>query len=73
MRAAKRLLGWSSVKLGVESGTSEGVIHVFERTGRMQPGRYDLQGVDRVAVIRTTLEAAGIEFSEPGGKVRMTG
>ena len=66
MKAARKLLGWSSVKLGSLSDTSIHMVRTFERSGRVVSlssyGR--TEQVDAVDAIRTTLEAAGIEFTD---------
>jgi len=73
VKAARLLLGWSMSRLGMRSGTSVHTVKSFEQTGRVAAmyGRTDQ--VDAVAAIRTTLEAAGVEFTngdEPGVKLR---
>ena len=69
VKAARKLLGWSRVKLGFLSNTSIHTVRIFERSGRVislySYGR--TEQVDAVAAIRVTLEAAGVEFT--GGHV----
>jgi len=75
LKAARALLGWSVVRVAAWSGTSAQMVSTFEKTGRIAsmniPGRP--VPVDAVAAVRTTLEAAGIEFTNgdaPGVKLR---
>ena len=74
VKAARKLLGWSRVQLGVRSDTSVHVVQTFERTGHVakRHGRRAEQ-VDTVAAIRATLEVAGVEFTDgqvPGARLR---
>ena len=62
MKDARRLLGWSTIRLGMESNTSGGVVIMFERTGHMQAPVHWAPMVDRLAAIGDALESAGIEF-----------
>ncbi len=73
LRAARALLGWSQIQLGLRSGTSEHVVKKFESTGQVASvyGRPDL--TDPLASVRATLEGAGIEFTggdAPGVRLR---
>ena len=73
MKVARLLLGWNQTLLGARSGTSVHTVRTFEWSGQTAKlyGRTDQ--VDAVAVIRATLEVAGIEFTdgdEPGVKLR---
>ena len=63
VKAARMLLGWSQRQLSLRSDTSLSVVTTFERTGRVaiMQRRPDL--TDPLAAIRTTLEAAGVEFT----------
>ena len=75
MKAARKLLGWSRVKLGSLSNTSIHTVRTFEQSGRVifPYGYGRTERVDPIAAIRATLEAAGIEFAsddEPGVKLR---
>jgi len=66
LRAARRLLNWSQVRLGARSNLSEGSIRNFEEGRRAPSG-------DKLAVIRAALEAAGVEFTnreQPGVRLR---
>jgi ribosome-binding protein aMBF1 (putative translation factor) len=73
LRAARALLGWSQMQLGLRSDTSKYVVKRFEATGQVASvhGRPDL--TDPLAIVRATLEAAGVVFTngdEPGVKLR---
>ena len=73
VKAARALLGWSRMQLGLRSDTSLAVIRAFEQTGRVAfvLRRPDL--TDPLAAVRTTLEEAGVEFIEgdaPGVRLR---
>ncbi len=75
MRAARKLLGWSMVKLGSLSSTSIHTVRMFEQSGRVifPYGYGRTEQVDAVAAIRATLEAAGVEFTDgdaPGVRLR---
>ena len=78
LKAARTLLGWSYDRVGSRSGTSAQMVSTFEKTGRIVP--MNIPGrpvqVDAVAATRSTLEAAGVEFTEgntPGARLRGTG
>jgi transcriptional regulator with XRE-family HTH domain len=63
---ARKLLGWSRVKLAIESGVGNGTIVTFEN-GLHVPHA----GV--LAALKRALEAAGVQFTngdEPGVKLR---
>ncbi len=64
MKAARLLLGWNQTLLGARSGTSVHSVRMFEWSGKAAKlyGRTDQ--MDAIAVIRTTLEAAGVEFTD---------
>ena len=62
VKAARSLLGWSMSRLGVRSGTSVHTVRIFERTGQIAKLYCRTEQVDAVAAVRTTLEAAGVEF-----------
>ena len=69
MKAAWNLLGWSRVKLGFLNDTSIHMVRTFERYGRViSLSRYGrrTEQVDAVAAVRTTLEEAGVEFTDEG-------
>ena len=75
MKAARKLLGWNTVKLGALSDTSIHTVRIFERFGRViSPyGHCRTEQVDAVAAIRTTLEEAGVEFTNgdaPGVRLK---
>jgi len=69
MKAARTLLGWSLTRLSARSGTSAQLVSTFEKTGRIVsvkiPGRP--VAIDAIAAVRTTLEAAGVEFIPENG------
>ena len=61
-KAARDLLGWSRVKLARVAGVGQTTVYSFE--GAAPKSGWIL------AVLRSTLEASGVEFDEMGG-VRM--
>ena len=63
LRAARALLGWSQLQLGLRSGTSAYVVKKFELTGEVARVHGRLGLTDPLAAIHATLEAAGIEFT----------
>ena len=69
IKAARALLGWSRMQLGLRSNTSVNMVKSFEKSGRVASlnSRDRTVPVDAQAAIRATLEAAGIEFAN--GKV----
>jgi transcriptional regulator with XRE-family HTH domain len=65
-RAARRLLNWSQVRLASRPNLSVSAIRKFEESLRAP-------SVDKLAAIRTALEAAGVEFTngeQPGVRSR---
>jgi predicted transcriptional regulator len=62
VKAARALLGWSQSDLARKSGISEPTIARLEAVGGELGGREGTSGS-----IRTTLEAAGIEFIDDNG------
>ena len=66
VRAARVLLGWSRMQLGLRSNTSVNMIRTFERSGRVAALNSSDRTVpvDALAAIRATLEAAGVEFAD---------
>ena len=73
MKAARTLLGWSQLQLSLRSDTSINVVGTFERTGRAMTVQRRPDLTDPVAAIRTTLEEAGVEFTDgdaPGVRLR---
>jgi transcriptional regulator with XRE-family HTH domain len=73
MKAARKLLGWNQIQLGVYSGTSIHMVRMFERMGHVAKLYGRTEQVDTIAVIRAALEAAGIEFTTgrmPGARLR---
>ena len=72
-RHARLLLGWTRVKLGAEAGFGPHVIAAYEKFGRIIPPETVVPTIDRLAAIRATLEAAGVEFADgdtPGVRLR---
>lgn len=63
-REARKLLGWSQERLASHSGVYQGLISTFEISGVMS--RDTSLAVDRVAVLRSMFEAAGVEFTNGG-------
>jgi transcriptional regulator with XRE-family HTH domain len=66
VKAARKLLGWSHVRLAGKSGLSDTTVAKFER-GESRPS------VLSVTTLRRALEAAGVEFTnggEPGVKLK---
>ena len=73
MKAARLLLGWTQTLLGARSGTSVHAVRMFEWNGKAAKLSGRTNQVDVVAVIRATLEVAGIEFTDgrvPGVRLR---
>jgi len=73
VKAARKLLGWNQTQLWMRSGTSVHTVRMFERTGHVAKLYGQREQVDAVAVLRATLEAAGIEFTNgrvPGARLR---
>ena len=64
MKAARKLLGWSQLQLGLRSDTSIHVVRTFELTGRVMTVQRRPDLTDPLAAVRTTLEDAGVEFTE---------
>ena len=58
--AARDLLKWSRIDLARAAGVSQSTVYTFERGAAPQSGWV-------LAVLRSTLEAAGIEFNDMGG------
>ena len=73
LRAARGLLGWSQMQLGLRSDTSKHVVKKFELTGQVATVHRRPDLTDPLATVRATLEAAGIEFTDgdaPGVRLR---
>ena len=72
-REARKLLGWTVVRLASHADIPPSAVYAFERTDRMQA---DLVGaLDRVQLLQTVLETAGVELIEesvggPGVRLR---
>jgi len=67
VRDALRLLGWSSVRLSARCEIPTTAMSLFERTGYMPDPMSRVSDVDRLAVVRSELEAAGVEFVRQKG------
>jgi transcriptional regulator with XRE-family HTH domain len=61
-RAGRALLGWSQRRLGAECGIPGAVITTFEKSGSISPAK-DQPRADRLAIIRTAFETAGLDFA----------
>jgi transcriptional regulator with XRE-family HTH domain len=61
VKAARQLLGWTRVRLAFRAGVSEKTVEAFE-SGEPWSRPLDL------GLVRTRLEAAGVEFAENGGE-----
>ena len=73
VKAARALLGWSQLQLGLRSDTSIHVVRTFERTGRVRTVQRRPDLTSPLAAIRGALEAAGIELTNgnaPGVRLR---
>lgn len=76
VKAARSLLGWSQLQLGLRSDTSVNVVKKFEQNGRAARVQRRPDLTDALAAVRATLEAAGIEFTGgavPGVRLRQQG
>ena len=74
LKAAREMLGWGVHKLAYRSGTSSHLIRTYERSGQVAKAVNRISPADPLAVIRATLEEAGVEFveeSKAGPGVRM--
>ncbi len=67
VKAARALLGWTRMQLGIRSVTSMYMVKTFENTGRVAPLYGRAEQVDSLAAIRSTFEEAGIVFIEENG------
>jgi transcriptional regulator with XRE-family HTH domain len=59
LKAARALLGWSRIKLAVESGVGENLIKTFEAGARIPASA-------KLDALKQTLEAAGVEIDSRG-------
>jgi transcriptional regulator with XRE-family HTH domain len=59
VRAARRLLGWSQVRLAGRSALSESAVAKFETGAQRLPS-------PNLEAIRQALEVAGVEFTNAG-------
>ena len=76
VKAARALLGWSKLQLGLRSNTSEYIVTRFEKAGQVAGQYGQAEQSNPIAAIRATLEAAGIEFTNegtPGVRMRKPG
>lgn len=63
IKAARALLGWSRLQLGLRSNTSEHIVTTYEKAGRVAGQYGQTEKGDPIAAIRATLEAAGVKFT----------
>jgi transcriptional regulator with XRE-family HTH domain len=66
VKAARKLLGWSQMTLGLEAGTNQQTVVKFERGESRTEGR-------TISDIQRALETAGVEFTsggDPGVKLK---
>lgn len=74
VREARKLLNLSRFRLAQQCSVPENTIRVFEATGTLPKATKSPEHpVRRLTAIRTTLEAAGVVFTdgkEPGVKLR---
>jgi len=61
VKAARKLLGWTRVRLAARANTGEAAIRIYEDGGRIAPTLY-------LAAIRAALESAGVIFVEENGE-----
>ncbi len=74
VKAARALLGWSKLQLGLRSDTSLYVVKTFEQTGRVALVHRRPDLTNPLTAVRATLEAAGVEFTNgdaPGVRLRL--
>jgi hypothetical protein len=62
LASARALLGWSRERLGALSGSSAHQIMFYERWGHVIAADPCAEGEHLLDALRTTLEAAGVEF-----------
>jgi len=76
LKAARAVLGWSKLHLTLRSATTEHIVTTYEKTGRVAAQYGQADEGDPIAAIRTTPEAAGVEFTNartPGARMRKPG
>jgi transcriptional regulator with XRE-family HTH domain len=61
VKAARKLLGWTRVRLAARANTSEGAIRRYEDAGGIAATLY-------LMAVRAALEAAGVIFVEENGE-----
>ena len=61
VKAARRLLGWTRVRLAARANTGESAIRRYEDGGRIGPTLY-------LMAVREALESAGVIFVEENGE-----
>ena len=62
--AARKLLKWPQERLAAQSGTTTPFVWTYEKEGRVMKMFSRDRSLDGLAAIRSTLEAAGVEFIE---------
>ena len=62
VRAARRLLGWSADTLGPRCRMPAAAVLAFEQTGKMSKPQGGSSTIKRLALLKATLEAAGVMF-----------
>jgi transcriptional regulator with XRE-family HTH domain len=63
VKAARELLGWSQMTLALEASVDQSTVWKFE-TGKSQASGLSASTIER------TLEAAGVEFTDGGVKLK---
>ena len=71
LRQARHSLGWSLEQLAFWSDTSATFIATYENEDRVVTVLFRQKSFDALAVLRTTLEESGVEFTDgDGGSAR---
>jgi len=73
LREARTTLGWSPYLLAHMSHVTVSFVYEFEKTGRVAQLRWKPRDFDALAMVRKTLESAGVEFTNgvpPGVQLR---
>ena len=63
VKAARALLGWSQLQLGLRSDTSIHVVRTFEQTGRVMTVQRRPDLTDPLGAIRATLEKLALSLT----------